>query len=61
MDGYVTPSSQATIASDLFCSPMRSLRLCIALVCVVTLTPTSPTVDFSYDFQDLLLKPKKTP
>jgi hypothetical protein len=23
--------------------------------------PTSPTVDFSYDFQDLLLKPKKTP
>jgi hypothetical protein len=40
---------------------MRSLRLCIALVCVVTLTPTSPTVDFSHDFQDLLLKPKKTP
>jgi len=33
----------------------------IALVCVVTLTPTSPGVDFSYDFQDLLLKAKKTP
>ena len=25
------------------------------------MVPTSPTVDFSYDFQDLLLKPKKTP
>ena len=25
------------------------------------MAPTSPTVDFSYDFQDLLLKPKKTP
>ena len=25
------------------------------------MVPTSPTVDFSYDFQDLLLKPKRTP
>jgi len=25
------------------------------------MAPTSPTVDFSYDFQDLLLKRKKTP